>query len=46
MFMFNKLLVLSFIVSRSSPNLDRWQDRLFLGAWVIYLVSLYTIALS
>lgn len=46
MFMFNKLLVLSFIVSRSSPNLDRWQDRLFLGAWVIYLVSLYTMALS
>ena len=46
MFMFNKLLVLSSVVSRSSPNLDRWQGRLFLGAWVIYLVSLYTMALS
>lgn len=46
MFVFTGLLVLFSVVSRSSPILHRWQGGLLLGAWVIYLVSLYTMALS
>lgn len=46
MFLFTGLLVGFSFASRSSPTLHRWQGGLLLAFWVIYLVSLYTMALT
>tara|TARA_E500000331_G_scaffold70510_1_gene65251 strand:- start:1012 stop:2142 length:1131 start_codon:yes stop_codon:yes gene_type:complete len=46
MFVFTGLLVLFSVLSRASPILRHWQGGLLLGAWVIYLVSLYTMELT